>query len=158
MPTLEFLKYEFLTHTVNFCTRSAFSQVLGLGPGLLYTVCRVLENFIKTICLNQEYKCKVKLPFKETRDILHDPFALCEKHLLKLNTYLKNDTVLLKKYNDIFSDKTELAIIEKTKQTVERSNSLANTEEILHDTICVTYKLKKGIIETFEEYIYYLKI
>ena len=158
MPTLEFVKYEFLTHTVNFCTRSAFSQVLGLGPGLLYTVCRVLENFIKTICLNQEYKCKVKLPFKETRDILHDPFALCEKHLLKLNTYLKNDTVLLKKYNDIFSDKTELAIIEKTKQTVERSNSLANTEEILHDTICVTYKLKKGIIETFEEYIYYLKI
>ena len=158
MPTLEFLKYEFLTHTVNFCTRSAFSQVLGLGPGLLYTVCRVLENFIKTICLNQEYKCKVKLPFKETRDILHDPFALCEKHLLKLNTYLINDTVLLKKYNDIFSDKTELAIIEKTKQTVERSNSLANTEEILHDTICVTYKLKKGIIETFEEYIYYLKI
>ena len=158
MPTLEFLKYEFLTHTVNFCTRSAFSQGLGLDPSLLYTVCRVLENFDKTICLNQEYRCKVKLPFKETRDILHDPFALCEKYLLKLNTYLKNDTVLLKKYNDIFSDKTELRIIEKTKQTVERSNSLANTEEILHDTSCVTNKLKKAIIEAFEKYIYYLKI
>ena len=63
--------------------------------------------------MNQEYGCKVKLPFKETRDILHDPFALCEKHLSKLNTYLKNDTVLLKKYNDIFSDKTKLGNIEK---------------------------------------------
>ena len=113
MPTLEFVKYEFLTHTVNFCTRSAFSEGPGLDPGPLYTVCRVLENFNGTICLNQEYGCKVKLPFKETRDILHDPFALCEKHLSKLNTYLKNDTVLLKKYNDIFSDKTKLGNIEK---------------------------------------------
>ena len=113
MPTLEFVKYEFLTHTVNFCTRSAFSEGPGLDPGPLYTVCRVLENFNGTICLNQEYGCKVKLPFKETRDTLHDPFALCEKHLSKLNTYLKNDTVLLKKYNDIFSDKTKLGNIEK---------------------------------------------
>ena len=113
MPTLEFVKYEFLTHTVNFCTRSAFSEGPGLDSGPLYTVCRVLENFNGTICLNQEYGCKVKLPFKETRDILHDPFALCEKHLSKLNTYLKNDTVLLKKYNDIFSDKTKLGNIEK---------------------------------------------
>ena len=81
--------------------------------------------------MNHEDKCKVKLLFKEKRNILHDPFALCKKRLLKLYSDLKNDTVLLKKYNDIFSDKMELRIIEETKQTVDSSNSLANKEEIL---------------------------
>ena len=63
---------------------------------------------------------------------MYYPFALFEKGLLKLYSNLKNDTVLLKKYNDIFSDKMELGIIEVTKQTVEPSNSLANKEEILN--------------------------
>lgn len=94
----------------------------------------VLENFNGTICFNQEDRCKVKLPFKETRDILHDLFALCEKRLLKLYSNLKNDIVLLKNYNDIFSYKMELGVIEETKQSVEPSNCLANKEQILNKT------------------------
>ena len=62
---------------------------------------------------------KVKIPFRETHDILHDNFTLCEKPLLKLYSNLKNDTILLKKYNETFSEQRELGIIEETKEIVE---------------------------------------
>ena len=38
LSTLEFVKYESLTHAVNFDMRSYFSKGLGLGPGPLYKV------------------------------------------------------------------------------------------------------------------------
>ena len=50
ISTLEFVKYESLTHTVNFAIGSAFFKVPGpafcegpgLGPGRLYKVCSIL--------------------------------------------------------------------------------------------------------------------
>ena len=37
--TVEFVKHESLTHTMNFGIGSAFSKGLGLGLGPLYKVC-----------------------------------------------------------------------------------------------------------------------
>ena len=37
---LKFVKYQSLTHTVNFDIGFAFSEGPGPGPGLLYKVCR----------------------------------------------------------------------------------------------------------------------
>ena len=39
ISTLEFVKNESLTHTVNFAIGSAFSKGLGLRPDPLYKVC-----------------------------------------------------------------------------------------------------------------------
>ena len=41
ISTLEFIKNEFLTNTVNCCIWSAFSEGPGWGPAPLYNVCRV---------------------------------------------------------------------------------------------------------------------
>ena len=60
---------------------------------------------------------ETKLPFKEPRPLLHDHFSLCEKRLQKLYSTLKNDTVLLKKYNDIFIEQKEMGIIEPAIET-----------------------------------------
>ena len=40
ISTLEFVKNEFLTHTVNFGIGPAFSDGPGPGPNLLYKVCQ----------------------------------------------------------------------------------------------------------------------
>ena len=78
-----------------------------------------LENFNEIIYLNKENRYEAKLPFRETHDILHDHFNLCEKRLLKLHSNLKNDTVLLKKYNDIFLEQKQLGIIEEVEEIVK---------------------------------------
>ena len=39
--TLEFIKNEFLTNTVNFCIWSNFPGVPGWEPGPLHNVCRM---------------------------------------------------------------------------------------------------------------------
>ena len=39
ISTLKFIKMEFLTHTVNFCTGSAFFKGPDPDPGPLYKVC-----------------------------------------------------------------------------------------------------------------------
>ena len=44
ISTLKFIKNESLTHTVNFGIGSAFSQVLGPGPGPLYNICRMYHS------------------------------------------------------------------------------------------------------------------
>ena len=64
-----------------------------------------LENFNEIIYLN-----------KENRYEANDHFNLCEKRLLKLYSNLKNDAVLLKKYNDIFLEQKELVIIEEAEE------------------------------------------
>lgn len=54
----------------------------------------------------------MKLSFKEHQPLLHDHFFLCEKRLQTLYSSLKNDTDLLKKYNNVFVEQKELQIIE----------------------------------------------
>ena len=75
-----------------------------------------LKNFNEIIYLNKENRYEAKLPFREVHEILHDHFNLCEKRLLKLYSNLKNDTVLLKKYNDIFLEQKQLGIIEGAEE------------------------------------------
>ena len=75
-----------------------------------------LENFNEIIYLNKENRYEAKLPFRETHEILHDHFNLCGKCLLNLYSNLKNDTVLLKKYNDIFLEQKQLVIIEEAEE------------------------------------------
>ena len=74
------------------------------------------EDFSDTIYLNKERRYEANLPFKKPQPLLHDHFNLCEKKLLKLHSALKKDTVLLKRYNDIFPNQMELGIIQPTNE------------------------------------------
>ena len=75
------------------------------------------EDFSETIYLNGENRYEAKLPFRENHPFLHDHFSLCEKRLKTLHSKLKNDTVLLKRYNDIFVEQREMGIIEEAPDT-----------------------------------------
>ena len=44
LGTIDIVKNEFLTHTVNFCTRSTFCKDSGMGPGPLYQICKILSS------------------------------------------------------------------------------------------------------------------
>ena len=80
------------------------------------------EDFSDMIYLNKERRYEENLPFKKSHPLLHDHFNLCEKRLLKLYSTLKKDTVLLKRYNDIFLNQMELEIIEPTNENVSPGN------------------------------------
>ena len=75
------------------------------------------EDFSGTIYMNGENRYEAKIPFRENHPFLHDHFSLCEKRLKTLHSNLKNDTVLLKRYNDIFVEQREMGIIEEAPDT-----------------------------------------
>ena len=89
------------------------------------------EDFSDTIYLNKERRHEANLPFKKPHPLLHDHFNLCEKRLLKHYPTLKKDTVLLKRYNDIFLNQMELGIIEPANENV----SSGNCHYILHHPV-----------------------
>ena len=78
------------------------------------------ENYVKDfsdiIYQNEDLRYEAKLPFKEHHPLLHDHFSLFEKRLQKLQSFLKNETVLLKKYNDAFVEQKELGLIEPASE------------------------------------------
>ena len=80
------------------------------------------EDFSDTIYFNKERRYETNLPFKKPPPLLHDHINLCEKILLKLYSTLKKDTVLLKRYNDIFLNQTKLGIIELANENVSPGN------------------------------------
>ena len=80
------------------------------------------EDFSDTIYLNKERRYEANLPFKKPHSLLHDHFNLCEKRLLKLYFTLKKDTVLLKRYNDIFLNQMKLGIIEPANENASPGN------------------------------------
>ena len=94
------------------------------------------EDFSDTIYLNKERRYEANLPFKKPHSLLHDHFNLCEKRLLKLYSTLKKDTVLLKRYNDIFLNQMELGIIEPANENV----SPGNCHYISHHPVIREYK------------------
>ena len=55
-----------------------------------------------------------KLLLKEPHLLLHDHFSLCQKRLQRLYSSLKNNTVPLKKYNDVFLEQKKFGYIEVT--------------------------------------------
>ena len=71
------------------------------------------DHFIKSIHLNNERRCETNLPFKENLPVLYDHFDLCKNRLEQLFKKLENDTELLKKYNDVFSEQLKQGIIEE---------------------------------------------
>ena len=89
------------------------------------------EDFSDTIYLNKERRYEANLLFKKPHPLLHDHFNLCEKRLLKIYSTLKKDTVLLKRYNDIFLNQMELGIIEPANENV----SSGNCNYILHHPV-----------------------
>ena len=80
------------------------------------------EDFSGTIYLNKERRYEANLPFKKLHPLLHDHFNLGEKRLLKLYSTLKKDTVVLKRYNNIFFNQMELGIIEPVNENVSPGN------------------------------------
>ena len=80
------------------------------------------EDFSDPIYFNEERRYETNLPFKKPPPLLHDHFNLCEKTLLKLYSTLKKDTVLLKRYNDIFLNQMKLGIIEPANENVSPGN------------------------------------
>ena len=60
------------------------------------------EEYINTICRNEYNRYEVRLPLKENHPLIHDNFALCKRCLLTLHQKLKDNSDLLKAYNDIF--------------------------------------------------------
>ena len=70
------------------------------------------NDFSDTIYLNKERRYEANLTFKKPHLLLHDHFNLYDKRLLKLYSTFKKDTVVLKRYNDIFLNQMELGIIE----------------------------------------------
>ena len=80
------------------------------------------EDFSDTIYFNKERRYETNLPFEKPPLLLHDHINLCEKILLKLYSTLKKDTVLLKRYNDIFLNQTKLGIIELANENVPPGN------------------------------------
>ena len=94
------------------------------------------EDFSDTIYLNKERRYETNLPFKKPYLLLHDHFNLCEKRLLKLYSTLKKDTVLLKRYKDIFLNQMELGIIEPANENA----SPGNCHYISHHPVIREYK------------------
>ena len=74
-------------------------------------------HFQDSIYLNDKGRYEARLPFKESHKIFPDNYSLCEKRLLKWYNKLKNDTVLLKKYDAIFVEQREAGIIETAEST-----------------------------------------
>ena len=71
-----------------------------------------MKDFSDIIYRNEDLRYEEKLPFKEHHPLLHDHFSICEKRLQKLYSFLKSDTDLLKKYNEVFVGQKELGLIE----------------------------------------------
>ena len=57
---------------------------------------------------------ETKLLLKEPHLLLHDHFSLCQKRLQRLYSSLKNSTVPLKKYSDVFVEQKKFGYIEVT--------------------------------------------
>ena len=77
-----------------------------------------LRDFQDSIYFNNEGRYDARLPLKESHETLPDNYSLCENQLLKLYKKLKNDTVLLKNYEDIFVEQREAGIIETVESTI----------------------------------------
>ena len=88
-----------------------------------------LHNFQDSIYFNNEVRYEARFPFKESHETLPDNYSLCEKQLLY--NKLKNDTVLLKNYGDIFVEQREAGIIE----TVESTSTLGDCHYIAHHPV-----------------------
>ena len=87
-----------------------------------------MHDFQNSIYLNDKSRYEAGIPFKESHKISPDNYSLCEKRLLKLYNKLKNDTVLLKKYDAIFVEQRQAGIID----TVESKSTLRDCHYVAH--------------------------
>ena len=89
------------------------------------------EEYLNTICRDEYNRYEVRLPFKEIHPLIHDNFELFKKRLLNLHQKLKDNSDLLKAYNDIFLEQKQNGIIEE----VMSPGKLGETHYIPHHPV-----------------------
>ena len=87
-------------------------KTLGITPDKLCD-----EPLIDLVKLNEKGRYEASLSFKEKRQLIFDNYNLCEKLLMKLYSNLKENTELLKQYNDIVTSQKELGIVKEVNSS-----------------------------------------